>query len=146
MITAEQKIGEKVIANGSPTKFPSPADSLNMVLADMRGYLDGISDAYDYFQMAFGAEAFPTPDAWLIHYWKGEPIKGLFEEENPLQAAPLVRERIHFLGFVHERDYLVGEIQQMALWYANPHLIRSQAEADRAFRGFPIRRFWNQAS
>lgn len=48
MITAEQKMGEKVFADGKPTKFPPPASSIHVIIADMRGYLDHGGDVVDY--------------------------------------------------------------------------------------------------
>src|SRR5438105_811464 len=110
MITAEQKIGEKVFANGKPTKFPPIGDCLHLIVTDIRGYLDEGGDIFDYRQMAYGARGIPRDHAWKIHYWEVEPgklqpIQGLFEEVNPLRAAKLIQQRIHFLGFIRERKY-----------------------------------------
>ncbi len=56
MITAEQKIAEKVFADGHPTKFPWPSDAFHMILTDARGYLDGAGgDVADWRHMAYGA-------------------------------------------------------------------------------------------
>ncbi len=145
MITAEQKIGEKVFAHGSPTKFPVPDCSrLHMIITDMRGYLDEGGAKFDYCQMAYGACGIPPPYSWMIHYWevkgKIEPIKGLFEKDNQLRAAPYVQERIHFLGFVRENEYRQGEIPEIAYYFANPELFPSETEARSAFESFPLAR------
>jgi hypothetical protein len=144
MITAEQKIGEKVLADGKPTKFPPPGNAINAIVADMRGYLDEGGDVFDYRQMAYGAAGIPEEHQWMIHYWEAEPgkleaISGLFEKSNRLRSAPLIQQRIHFLGFVREREYAEGEIRNTAYYLANPHLFASEGEARAAFETFPLR-------
>jgi hypothetical protein len=144
MITAEQKIGEKVFTGGSPTKFPSPElRSRHLILVDMRGYLDEGGDVFDYRQMAYGAGGVPQEYAWMIHYWdvgsgRHEPIKGLFEVSNPLASSSLVRERIHYLGFVRERCYSKHEIRDHAYYLANPHLFHSTEEVETDFASYPL--------
>jgi hypothetical protein len=143
MITAEQKIGEKVFADGRPTKFPAPTSALHAIVVDMRGYLDEGGDIFDYRQMAYGASGIPPEHDWMIHYWEAQPgkhapIAGLFEKSNPLRASPLVQERIHCLGFVREREYTDGEIRDAAYYLANPHLFSSEAEAREAFKTYPL--------
>ena len=116
MITAEQKIGEKVFSDGKPTKFPKPQkDVYNVILVDARGYLDGGGDAFDYRQMAYGVSGIPKQYAWMTHYWKNDkgipkPITGLFEEACPLKSAQYIQERIHFLGFINEESFVDDEI------------------------------------
>jgi hypothetical protein len=143
MITAEQKIGEKVFANGQPTKFPPLDGSLRLILTDIRGYLDAGGDVLDYRQMAYGPWGIPRDLSWVIHYWENsqgrlEPIKGLFEAENPLRAARYVQKRIHFLGFVRERDFSDGEMRDVAYYLANWHLFAEQDEAARAYATYPL--------
>lgn len=143
MITAEQKIGEKVFTNGKPTKFPKPDDNVfNVILIDIRGYLDQGGDIFDYRQMAYGASGIPQKYSWMIHYWekeqgKLEPISGLFEKICPLRAASLIQERIHFLGFIRERDYCEGEITNRAYYLPNP-LLLSNKEAKKIYDQFPL--------
>ena len=143
MITAEQKIGEKVFANGRPTKFPPLDGSYRLILTDIRGYLDEGGDALDYRQMAYGPSGIPHDLSWTTHYWEIEPgrpvpIKGLFEVDNPLQAARYVQKRIHFLGFVREREYVYGEIPQFGYYLANWHLLATQKEATQAYTTYPL--------
>lgn len=143
MITAEQKIGEKVFAQGQPTKFPAPDGSLRLILTDIRGYLDQGGGVLDYRQMAYGASGIPREYAWIIHYWESKPgqrvpIKGLFETGNPLRAARYVQERIHFLGFIREDDFHDGEIQETAYYLANWHLFSTESDAIRAFETYPL--------
>ncbi len=143
MITAEQKIGEKVFADDKPTKFPVPGDAIHAIIADMRGYLDEGGDNFDYRQMAYGASGIPTEYKWMVHYWETEPgkleaIAGLFEESNRLRASPLIQQRVHFLGFIREREYAEGEIRNTAYYLASPHLFASEADARAAFETFPL--------
>lgn len=138
MITAEQKIGEKVFTDGKPTKFPHITNSLHLILIDIRGYLDEGGNIFDYRQMAYGARGIPAEDSWRILYWQGRPIKGLFEKDNPLRAARYVQERIHFLGFVREQYFQEGEMHEIAYHLANPHLFRNQEAAREAFLNYPL--------
>lgn len=143
LITAEQNIGEKVFADGTPTKFPPLDGSFRMILTDIRGYLDEGGDAYDYRQMAYGSHGIPKRLPWMIHYWEIHPsqmtpIKGLFEVDNPLRASRYVQERIHFLGFVRERDFFEGEIKQIGYYLPNWNLFSVQKEAALALESYPL--------
>lgn len=145
MITAEQKIGEKVFSNGKPTKFPMPQkNQYHVVLVDARGYLDGGGDIFDYRQMVYGASGIPRDSSWMIHYWKDKdgtpkPITGLFESACPLKSAKYMRERIHFLGFINEKTFADGEIVNNAYYLANPNLF-SHKEAEAAYMQYPLRK------
>ena len=140
MITALGKIGEKVFANGSPTKFPAPSGRIHAVLVDMRGYLGHGGDAADYQQIANGAAGVPADESWKIHLWEGRPILGLFEEvpDHPLRAARTMRERVHFVGFIAEKEYREGEIRDRAYFRPNPHLLPTEREQIDAYRSFPL--------
>ncbi len=145
MITAEQKIGEKVFSGGKPTKFPPLDGSLRLILTDIRGYLDQGGDIVDYRQMAYGTRGVPRELAWAIRYWEGKagrlsPIKGLFEQDNPLKAARYVQERIHFLGFVREHDFSDGEIGMIGYYLANWCLFPTPEEAKRSYGTYPLAR------
>lgn len=145
MITAEQKIGEKVFTKGTQTKFPVPVTNIyHVILSDMRGYLDEGGDVFDYRQMAYGPSGIPPQYSWTTHYWKKdgvklEPIKGLFEKSCPLQSARFIQERIHFLGFIREREYQEGEILQKAYYLPNPHLLTNE-NAMKLYELFPLRK------
>lgn len=153
MITAEQKIGEKVFSRGRPTKFPPPDGSLRLILTDMRGYLDEGGDLADYNEIAYGWRALARLQhgEMMVHHWKTaegkfEPIKGLFEHGNPLAAAKSVRERIHFLGFVREERFYDGEIQQTSLLLPNGELFATQDDAVRAYATYPLARMGPRSS
>ena len=145
MITTEQKIGEKVFSDGRPTKFPSLDGSFRLILTDIRGYLEQGGDIVDYRQMAYGAAGVPRRCAWAIRYWESKPgqltpIKGLFEQGNPLRAARYVQERIHFLGFVREHDFSDGEIKRVSNYLANWHLFTTLEKAEAAYGTYPLAR------
>ncbi len=145
MIIAQQKIGEKVFFNGAETKFPKPADKIyHVILSDIRGYLDEGGDIFDYRQMAYGPSGIPTQYSWMIHYWekekgKLEPITGLFEESCPLRAAQCIQERIHFIGFIRERNYEDDEILSKAYYLPNPNLLTNE-KAIKLYEAFPLKR------
>ena len=143
MITAEQKIGEKVFAADQPTKFPALDGSLRLILTDIRGYLDQGGNIVDYREMVYGASGVPREPASAVHYWESKPrylapIRGLFEQDNPLQAAHYIQERIHFIGFVREHDFSGGEIKEVGYYLANWHLFPTQEGAERAYRTYPL--------
>ena len=95
--------------------------------------------------MAYGAPGVPRELAWAIRYWEGKaghlsPIKGLFEQDNPLKAARYVQERIHFLGFVREHDFSDGEIGKIGYYFANWCLFPTSEEAERPYGTYPLAR------
>lgn len=66
--------------------------------------------------------------------------QGLFEADNPLKAARYVQERIHFLGFIREHEFVGGEIPQVGYYLANWHLFGTQEDAARAYATYPLAR------
>jgi len=148
MITAEQKIGEKVFSEGRPTKFPPPDRSLCLILIDIRGYLDQgrirpTSRIADYDQIAYGAKGIPPQNLRMLQYWETEPgrlapIKGLFEPDNPLRAAQYIQERIHFLGFVREQDFFDDEIRAIGYYLANWCFFSNEEGKRRAYETYPL--------
>jgi hypothetical protein len=144
MITAEQKIGEKVFTEGRPTKFPPVSTAYHMIVADMRGYLDQGGDIYDYLQMAYGASGLPEDKSMLTNFWeiqpgKKEPVKGLFEKDNPLKASEYIRKRIHFLGFVSEEDFVEGEITEKTYYLGNFYLFNDdEQKMKQAYKTYPL--------
>ncbi len=69
MITAQQKIDEKVFSEGRPTKFPPLDGSFRLILVDIRGYLDEGEDHRDYREMANGWRALPPESReFFMHF------------------------------------------------------------------------------
>jgi hypothetical protein len=140
MIKAEEKIGEKAFSKGKPTKFEKPAANVIHVIAtDMRGYL-GIAahviDHYDYRQIAYGAVGLPDP---YVQFWGNRPIKGLYQQDNPTKAAKYVRERVHILAFICEREYTETEMCSNVFCTPNPRLFASTDEMRAVLTQCPIR-------
>jgi hypothetical protein len=113
----------------------------------MRGYLDGGGHKNAYRQIAYGAGDPEVNKEWVPESWQGpsgkrEPIKGLFEAGNPLPASQLVQERIHFLGFINEREYRQGGMRvcdkNIVYYLANYHLFSTGDEAKEAFAYYPL--------
>jgi hypothetical protein len=144
VITAEQKIAEKVFAKGKPTKFPKPVSFFHMIFVDIRGYLDAGGDRMDWLEMTAGTSNLPRDRYMGIHYWrephgKPQPVRGLFEKDNPIQGARYVQERIHVIGFVRERKYISGEIHNSAFYVPNRIHFQSDQEVANAFNSYPLR-------
>ena len=145
MIKAQERIGEKVFRNGAPTKFPLPNSAYHAILVDMRGLYGAGGDAHDYRHITYGVDGLPAEDReFLIRWWtspdgKREPIKGLFEKGNPMKAAQFVQQRIHFIGFVEEKEYREGEIVEASLYLSNPWLFPSDEQAAGAFGSYPLK-------
>ena len=139
MITAQHKIGEKVFSRKMPTKFPCPGEAIHVIFVDMRGYIGEGGDRVDYLQIAYGPTGVPSDCKELIHCWDNKPIRGLFEKlpEHPAKAAELLQKRIHYLGFIAEKEYTEHEISNRALWLPNRHLI-SHAFEEEIERTFPL--------
>ncbi|MCZ2903313.1 hypothetical protein [Burkholderia thailandensis] len=123
MLLALQKIGEKVYDGNQAVKFPEPDGRIHVIVVDMRAFLNG-GDHWDYRQIAYGPDGVPQE---LVHCWlhKGQwhPIRGLFEPECPSRAARYIQQRIHFLAFVAEESYELGEILKRILLLPNPGLL-----------------------
>ncbi len=129
IIKAAERIAEKA-------KFARPLNAIHVILADMRGYLGNGGDANDYREMAYGPAAIPVQ---CRHFWDEEAILGLFDKSNARPLPTLVRERVHFLGFIRERRYEKGELEQVGYYLHNPHLFGTENEAIQVFESFPLR-------
>lgn len=150
-ILVQQKIGEKVYSNDIPIKFPPISNNVfSLILVDMRGYLSGVSnggDANSYRVIAYGISGLERENEWMALYWKDRngklvPVKGLFDENNPLRAAKTLQERIHFLGFVSEKEYRQGKLLDQILYLANPTLFDTPVNesAKAIYNKMPFRR------
>lgn len=138
IIRAQGKIGEKVLGERSPAKFPPIDDSFRMIVIDMRGFLIYGGDRGDYCEIAYGAQLFRPDQFPFLHRVSGRPIKGLFEPDNARLAARLLQERVHFLSFVCERDFCDGEIGKVACNVPNYNLFGSTDEALDALKSHPL--------
>lgn len=145
VLKAQERIGAKAHARKSgPIKFPLPGSSINMIMVDARGYLGtGSGDGADWVQIAHGHDALP---AHLAQHWvdpksgRAIPISGLFQDGCPLEAAATVRERVHVIGFVCERNFRAGEITERAQYCCNPALFKDEAAARLVMDQWPLKR------
>jgi hypothetical protein len=132
IIRAMERIADKAL------KFPSPSPTRrHVILTDMRGYLIKGGDHDDYREIAYGSRSVPPEHA---HFWNDQPISGLFDKANIRKSAELVQQNIHFLGFLKEKDYQKGEIQEISFFLANPNLFSTKAEAVSSHSTNPLRR------
>lgn len=125
-LKAIERICQKCERDGHPHKFPEPANAYHAILVDFRTFLDGSSDTADMEHIALGGTK--LADVYK-RYWKGELIKGVFEVKNTLRGAQTLRDRVHFIGFVHEKAYEAGEFERSIYWVANPHRFETEQEA-----------------
>ncbi|OGP80685.1 MAG: hypothetical protein A2Z08_10690 [Deltaproteobacteria bacterium RBG_16_54_11] len=138
MIRVAGKIGEKVLLNGQPTKFPQPNNTYHLILVDMRGYLGSGGDRHDYEHIACGYDAQNNP--FPPHCWNGEIIKGIFDSSNTkLKAAHILRERIHFIGFITEKNYTEGEIKNNTFYAVNCNLITNKETLNKIWATYPLK-------
>ncbi len=132
IVRAMERIADKA------EKFPEPSPTaFHVILADMRGYLLGKGDRGDYREIAYGASAARPEQA---HLWDGRPILGLFDSENKRRSARMVQSRIHYLGFLSEKEYSEGEIESKSWYVANPGFFARKHDAQTQFASFPLKR------
>lgn len=145
-LKAQERIGAKVFDSKSkkPLKFPEPGPAIHMLMVDARGFLgSGMGDKADWHQIVYGSEGLPPE---LVKFWKDPhtgkeaPIRGLLEHECPLPAAALIRERLHILAFVCERDFNPGELRERTFICCNPALFGSEDVARETLARWPIQR------
>lgn len=110
----------------------------------MRGYLDNGGDVFDYREIAYGIYGLEPENRWMAHYWKDKngrlvPIKGIFDRDNPLQAAKALQERIHFLGFVNEKGYGPGRLMDQVYFSANPWIFETEDSAKAVYEMMPFK-------
>lgn len=151
MILVQQKLGEKVLNDDKPWKFPNPQpDVYHVILVDMRGFLDRGEESLqahhisEYDQIAYGPQA-ADPKIWPPYVWSfpgglpRRPLAGLFDLNNRCQRfAPRFREVVHFIGFILESEYKAGEISRVAHYCWNPHLFGDRHSAGNVLRSFPL--------
>jgi hypothetical protein len=140
LIRVIEKVGEKVydVKTRTSTKFPEPNESsIHVILVDMRGF-EGIGDPDEAHlrQIAYGSDDPRVPDDYKEYDPQTQkPIIGLFHPANKRPAGVLARSRIHYLGFVSEKTYASGEINDRCQFFKNDHLLPISV-----FDQYPLRR------
>jgi hypothetical protein len=145
MLKAQERIAAKVFERKQGAiKFPTPAEFIHMVMVDARGFMGGgHGDAEDWRQIVHGPVGLPHH---VIQCWTnpktGEraPIKGVFEQDCPLQAAKVIQERLHLVGVVCESSFCLSGIQQQSFYLCNPSLFSNEESAQRILRHWPLAR------
>jgi hypothetical protein len=131
---AIRRICQKCEHNGRPHKFRAPEYALQVLLVDVRTFLNGCSED-DLLHVALGAN-FVKPQ--FRCYWKGRPITGAFHEDTNLRGAAEMRQRVHFLGFVREGALMPDEFARAIYFVANPHLFRDSVAVRAAVATWPL--------
>lgn len=129
-----QRICQKCEHKGQPHKFPKSNSALHALLVDMRTFKDG-GDVHDRLHIGLGGEYVRTP---YRVYWEGKLISGVFGRRTNGKGATEVRERVHFVGFIRERNFQFGEFGTIIEFVANPHLLRNSAAVKAAIDTWPL--------
>ncbi|GEM_PF-1470656 len=121
MIKMQQKIEAKVSQDNKPHKFPTiSGENIHAILIDTRGFGGGDgADIHALRQIVYGAG---HGHQGFIEYFKDKPVMGLFDAMNTSAEAAILKERIHCLVFVNEKQFGPGTMWSgaHALW--NPFL------------------------
>ena len=142
-LKAQERIGAKVFDRKyGPIKFPEPVGAVHMVMVDARGFMgDGHGDTVDWCQIIHGPVGLENH---LVKHWTNPktdvraPIRGLLEDACPLPAARIAQERLHFVGFICERNFDKTEIQQESFYLCNPRLFENEQTARYAMSQWPL--------
>ena len=134
-LKAVQRICQKCECNGNPHKFPPPNGSYHVILVDFRQFLEG-GDEQDKIHIGLGGE-FVAGDGYRM-YWDSELISGVFNTRTTVRGAKEARERVHFLGFVDEKEFVSGEIAQATEFIANPFLFDAGSDANAVLDSWPL--------
>ena len=119
-LKAIQRICQKCEKNGQAHKFSLPqGKKANVLLVDFRTFLNG-GDKADRLLVAFGSGA--VQDPYKLR-WENKPIQGAFAAANSMKGCMQIRERVHFLGFVDEKQYGPASFTESIQFVANPNLV-----------------------
>jgi hypothetical protein len=133
-LKAVERICQKCERGGQPHKFRAPADALHMILVDFRSFLHG-GDDHDRVHVALGGRCVGEH---YRRFWKGKLISGVFDADTDLKGSREARERVHFLGFVNEKDYRAGGFAAALRLVANPHLFETAEQAKATIATWPL--------
>ena len=133
-LKAIERICQKCESKGQSHKFPALDGANHAILVDFRTFSNG-GDIHDRIHVALGAAA--VAPQYRV-FWQGRPITGVFSDTTSLRGAAQARERVHFLGFVHERTFRPGEFPTVTQFIANPRLFADAAAARAAIATWPL--------
>jgi HipA-like protein len=117
----------------TPTKFPEITSTKHhVIIIDMRGFLTGVSDWGDYWNILYGSANLPDEyKRWWINprnKKSKELIRGIFDPEYPNLRCRYLQERIHAVGFVNEKKFTDGELTRTLTLYGNPLFFARQED------------------
>lgn len=152
VITAQRKIGEKVYAKGRETKFPDPAPNrYHVILVDARGLKhthESIEDmSWDLKEIISG---YMLRDGdYLIEMGISQSdgtsrsVVGLFDvcgRQHPEAYGALLRRKIHFIHFVNERKFEVGELVSKLAGRpcSNPYIFTEKQDVEAVIKAYPL--------
>lgn len=138
-----ERLLSKVSDGTNALKFPLPdTATLSVLIADARSLFDGHADRGDLDQIGYGHIAVPQEARcfWQLSDGTLKPILGLFDPANTSKKAAHLRERVHFVGLVCERNYQRGELGDTGYYIANPYLLTDKEAANAAFARIPYLR------
>jgi hypothetical protein len=145
-LKAQERIGNKLLCDKKqrPIKFPNPTGAIHMLMVDARGYLGvGQGDKADWHQIVYGPLGL---EDHFIRFWtdpetgQRAPILGLFEQNCPLRASSVIKERLHVIGFVCERTFVAGEIEERSFYFCNPASFENEEKALIVMSHWPLLR------
>lgn len=134
-LKAIERICQKCERDGQPHKFPQPGNRMQVILVDFRTFLHG-GDNADRIHVALGGEY--LRNGFFRRFWKKRLISGVFSDRTNLRGACEARERVHFIGFVNEKDFDVGTFSAQTAFVANPRLFGNADEVRQAISSWPL--------
>ena len=135
-LKAIQRICGKCFLNEKPHKFRLLDDGYNVLIVDIRTFLQSMGDENDILHIGLGGNAVP---GCCRRYWKGKLISGAFDKHTKVKGAKELQERVHFIGFTKEEAYTEDELGNITQFIANPHLFSDRKHALEALKDWPIK-------
>ena len=132
MITAQHKIGEKVLTGAQPTKFPFPGGAVHAILVDMRGYIGSGGDWIDYRQIAYGPGGVPADAKSLFTVGKAS-LLGVSSRSSitiPRRQQAFYKNASICWVLCQKETTPKKEIADRAYWLPNPNLVTTVMEAE----------------
>ncbi|VEG91212.1 hypothetical protein [Legionella spiritensis] len=122
-----------------PIKFPSPSNqTYNIIVVDSRSLSSGITDYYDFAIAVYGSNSVKDIcDGIFCRQFRNRqtgqlsPLQGIFEETNNHHCSTMIRERIHFVCFIHEKTYTENEIFDEMMVFKNPKYFTSDSDVEK---------------
>lgn len=125
-------INKTINSKGHPTKFnKTKPNTYNLILVDMSAFNAGSADYFDYINIAYGSKSLLNPKGeFSARYWIDEKgnstlIKGLFDKDYPDKNARYVRNRIHAIGFVLEKNFSENKLNEEIIFLPNPKFFKN---------------------